>query len=217
VKKLHENCTVPGCGLPHKSRGFCATHYAQARRNISPVGPIKSRDSTPPERCTEESCSEPTKAKGLCKMHYARLLRHGHTRYRDRTKPARPCGVDGCSMVYYANGVCHAHYQHRKTMEQYGITVERYTEMLAQQNGRCAICDGIETMLDARTQRPRMLAVDHSHVTTVVRGLLCARCNRGIGFFEDRPELLTKAADYLISHQPSKPADTDSHESPTDS
>lgn len=200
MKKLHEHCTVPGCGLPHKSRGYCATHYAQARRNINPVGPIKTRDMSPPEHCTEEGCSEPTKAKGLCVTHYARLLRHGHTRYRDRTKPARPCSVDGCTMVYYASGVCHAHYQHTKTLQQYGLTPDSYKALLAQQGGGCAICGGQERAIDDRTQKPRMMAVDHHHATDKVRGILCSHCNRAIGLLGDSVNTVQSALYYLISH-----------------
>lgn len=51
----------------------------------------------------------------------------------------------------------------------YGITPERYQLMLAEQEGRCAICR-IEP-------GRRRLAVDHDHGTGQVRGLLCFGCN----------------------------------------
>lgn len=56
----------------------------------------------------------------------------------------------------------------------YGITVEQYNEMLESQGGVCAICHD-------NNIRELKLAVDHDHETGKVRGLLCDRCNRGIG------------------------------------
>ena len=47
----------------------------------------------------------------------------------------------------------------------------------------------------------RRLSVDHNHVTSKVRGLLCNNCNRGIGNFKDKKELLLKAISYLDKHE----------------
>lgn len=66
------------------------------------------------------------------------------------------------------------------------------------QNGLCAICsfDLSETSQDRiRT------ALDHSHRNGKVRGLLCSRCNCGIGQFKDSVDLLIKAAEYLLYHK----------------
>lgn len=76
--------------------------------------------------------------------------------------------------------------------KKYGITQEDYNRMLAEQDGCCKIC---------RSSDPvgvKSFAVDHDHVTGKVRGLLCHRCNPGLGYFQDNPELLRKAIDYLL-------------------
>jgi hypothetical protein len=66
-----------------------------------------------------------------------------------------------------------------------------YQAQLAKQGGGCAIC--------GKPPKPggRRLNIDHAHATGEVRGLLCARCNRGLGWFADSPHLLFAAAAYL--------------------
>lgn len=73
----------------------------------------------------------------------------------------------------------------------YGITLEQYHQMLADQNYRCAIC-GQEDEVEGRK-----LAIDHCHTTGKVRGLLCGKCNRGLGLFYDNSKLLQNAISYL--------------------
>lgn len=73
----------------------------------------------------------------------------------------------------------------------YGITPEQYDDMLAAQNGCCAICDRHETEFPVR------LAVDHDHISGEIRGLLCRYCNhRVVGRHRDSA-LLRKVADYV--------------------
>jgi hypothetical protein len=78
----------------------------------------------------------------------------------------------------------------------YGMTIEDYNKLLAEQQGVCAICQRPETQLD-RARKPRRLTVDHDHVHNKVRGLLCNRCNAGLGFLEDDPVRIQAAQDYL--------------------
>ena len=52
----------------------------------------------------------------------------------------------------------------------------------------CVIC-GDETPL----------VVDHSHTNHKIRGMLCNRCNQGLGLFRDDPELLEYARIYLLA------------------
>lgn len=82
-------------------------------------------------------------------------------------------------------------------LKMYGLDQEAYNAMLAAQDGLCAICQHPESYIDARTGDPRKLAVDHCHKTGRVRGLLCGRCNRGIGQFADDSSRVERAAAYL--------------------
>ena len=78
----------------------------------------------------------------------------------------------------------------RHLLAKYGITAEDYNYMLEQQRGGCAICFQSNTS-------GRRLAVDHNHDTGEVRGLLCGRCNIGLGQFGDNVDNLEAAIDYL--------------------
>jgi hypothetical protein len=70
---------------------------------------------------------------------------------------------------------------------KYGLSVDQYNEILANQNSMCAICGCYATTL----------AVDHDHVTNRIRGLICGNCNTGLGMFKDSVTSLAKAIEYL--------------------
>lgn len=88
--------------------------------------------------------------------------------------------------------------------KNFGITIERYAEMLKAQSGVCAICAQPETAI--RNGKLKMLAVDHCHAGSGIRGLLCQDCNLGIGRFADDPDRLRAAAAYLERHTMKKKA-----------
>ena len=77
-------------------------------------------------------------------------------------------------------------------LRKYGLSNGDYESMLAKQGGVCAICGE-----PPNPKRQHDLAVDHCHLTGTVRGLLCHKCNIGLGHFEDSEGLMTKAIDYL--------------------
>lgn len=70
---------------------------------------------------------------------------------------------------------------------QYGITLEQYDEMYAEQEGKCWIC--MESLEN--------LCVDHCHSNGTVRKLLCSNCNSGLGFFKDNVVFMKRAIKYL--------------------
>ncbi len=88
-----------------------------------------------------------------------------------------------------------AYWRMQSLKRKFGITVEDYERMWDDQRGLCAICDKPETKVVKG--RLNWLSVDHNHDTGAVRGLLCSRCNAGIGWMQDDPELLRAAANYL--------------------
>lgn len=86
-----------------------------------------------------------------------------------------------------------------------------YGQMHDAQGGVCAICGRAETKVHRDGSICR-LSVDHDHVSGDVRGLLCSKCNVGLGFFEDNPESLRKAADYIQSRTSTQSAQPDQKE-----
>ena len=86
----------------------------------------------------------------------------------------------------------------RNRCKAYGLTVEEYDAMYAQQLGLCRIC-----------HRPfPELHIDHKHVEgfdalppdekkRYVRGLLCRDDNLAIGVMEEDPVRVRTAADYV--------------------
>lgn len=76
---------------------------------------------------------------------------------------------------------------------KYGISIEEYGAMLEQQEGRCAICFAFPL-----PDKP--LYVDHCHDSKKVRGLLCQKCNSGLGMFGDDENRLRSAIRYLMDN-----------------
>lgn len=73
----------------------------------------------------------------------------------------------------------------------HGLKSEFRKFYLRKQGGRCAICN---VKIEKSKQR-----LDHDHRTGCFRGVLCARCNQGLGHFCDSPELLKRALEYLLA------------------
>lgn len=76
----------------------------------------------------------------------------------------------------------------QRLRRKYKMTIDDYNLMVYDQSGKCLICNKIPA---------KKLAVDHCHTTGDVRGLLCDRCNQGLGSFKDNITSLKNAIKYL--------------------
>jgi len=79
-----------------------------------------------------------------------------------------------------------------KLKAAYGITPEQYDKLLESQDRKCAIC-----FTKTPGGRTKMFFIDHCHDQGNIRGLLCMRCNTGLGLFLDNPKFLLNAISYL--------------------
>lgn len=78
----------------------------------------------------------------------------------------------------------------RKNLQRYGITVEAWEALFESQGRKCAVCT-------SEVHGGNGWHTDHCHSTGEVRGILCVRCNIGIGQFADDATRLRAAAAYL--------------------
>ena len=76
-----------------------------------------------------------------------------------------------------------------RLLRLFGLTPRDYEDILAQQNGVCAIC--------LAPPKKVRLGVDHRHKDGLIRGLLCWSCNKAISYVRDSPPAAQRLAEYL--------------------
>ena len=94
--------------------------------------------------------------------------------------------------INYAKPEVKAAKRNKDLIKNYGINTDEYELMLDSQNNSCAICRGPKT-----NNRTNYFDVDHCHKSGKVRGLLCSKCNLGLGYFQDNKKLMLLAYNYL--------------------
>ena len=211
-----------GCDRKHYSKNFCGAHYTRFKRTGAPHSetPLKQRGSV--NLCSVAKCEFPMSCKELCEAHYERLRRTGkiNADVPVARKSKIVCAVVGCGRAGKRSGLCEPHnarktkygdvlseipvgrmYKGNKTpnslkdkrlRQKYNITEEDFNTLKIEQGGQCVICQ--------QKNKRRDLVVDHNHISGKVRGLLCDRCNKTLGLLQDKPELATALASYLIKH-----------------
>ena len=111
--------------------------------------------------------------------------------YKDKAKIWKAANPD---KVY-----CPISNRKTKLKGTYGLSWEAFESMFTGQDGKCKICkDQKELWPEHKTDG---LYVDHCHDTGVIRGLLCSRCNAGLGQFRDNTDFLKEAVEYLNANK----------------
>lgn len=200
-----EKCVECGAKLSHNN----ITGYCQKHRELSPHRQEQQRQHRQsPGNKTWQRRHNQSKP-GIAQRKKYRTSAHGRKKEAEyRKSPARKTALKkyrdvnkekvNASNRRWRNspkGVkTHADIHLRKA---YGISLDTYNSLLEAQNGVCAICNCPETSI--RKGKVCALAVDHDHKMGKVRGLLCSKCNVGLGYFDDNPDRLRAAALYLVN------------------
>lgn len=82
-------------------------------------------------------------------------------------------------------------HKHNNLMSSYGISLDKFKEMLLTQDNKCRTCGA------NHADFKKGLHVDHCHKSKVVRGLLCSKCNTAIGLLKENIEVLENIINYL--------------------
>lgn len=101
---------------------------------------------------------------------------------------------DFCKDRYQKDGKqnkCRACKHNLYILSRYTLTSVGKREMLLKQKSRCMLCKEVIKFEKCN--------IDHDHKTGKVRGILCSRCNIGLGYFKDSPKLLFTAIQYLTT------------------
>lgn len=128
------------------------------------------------------ACGKPRRYATLCDNCYKRQLRATNPGYKARQQKQ--------AAEIRARDPKHLRQKRSRALRRrYGISLVDYERMLQEQRGLCRICCKVPT--------GRGLVVDHNHKTGKVRGLLCWRCNYGLGWFHDEAQWFHAACEYL--------------------
>lgn len=136
--------------------------------------------------------SENLDRRNRCKICY----RISNKKWRDKNREKK--NNDNRSYYYNNKEKVILNIEKSRLKRQYGITIEEYERMIVEQNNLCAICGKEET------EKYGKLAIDHDHNTGIVRGLLCHKCNRGLGCFDESEYILSNAIKYLLKNRKEK-------------
>lgn len=188
------HCTIAGCTNRINARGLCGKHYQQVRDGR--LGHPEAAEILREQPCSVDDCDHPAYARGWCNMHWQRNHRLGDPGEAERRRmvyeSGQLCAIKACERPPRWGVYCGSH---ARRFRKYGLTEQDLVGMLTRQKSRCAICGTAEPGSAGEW------CVDHDHITGQIRGLLCGRCNSGIGLLQDDPDIIKAAARYVTRHR----------------
>lgn len=180
-------CLIDTCERVAKHVGLCPAHYQRKQHGLEMSKPlvirrpphvVKLRDSAGRKYCI------------TCKT------------WRDESQFQVDSKVSDGLRVW-----CKGCARFKKCLRQWGLTPAQYHEIWQAQGGICPIClKSLGVNMEGRGRGP---AIDHDHrccprnssCGKCIRGIIHVKCNSLLGLAEDSPEVLIRAADYLVSRR----------------
>lgn len=127
-----------------------------------------------------------------------------HSRHREKFNAAtrawrlkNPESVLAANIAFRTSPEFAGYIREQQLRKNYGLTPEDYDRMYDEQGGKCAICKSDD---HKGRKSVKYWPIDHCHTTGKIRGLLCFRCNSGLGNFKDDIDSLKQAIEYLEKH-----------------
>lgn len=111
--------------------------------------------------------------------------------------PVKTCTRCGHLYRRLSNGYCNSCKRELATERKEALSAQDRAYFTAQQGSRCDIC-GLVSSLEN----------DHAHGSSIFRGLICGKCNKGLGLFGDSVERLLSAVLYLLERDASPDLET---------
>lgn len=146
-------------------------------------------------RCSFPSCPRKSLAKGLCSNHY---VQKAYAKNREKIREQAKRRYKERYSAYEKSKYSPEFRRAKALYSKYGLSLEEFKELEQIQKGVCAICLGPPSLsFHRKGVMSKVLQVDHDHKTGMVRGLLCGKCNIGLGTFQDSIDFLLKAVEYL--------------------
>lgn len=82
-----------------------------------------------------------------------------------------------------------------KLKQLYNISYDDWNKLRLLQNNQCAICKHFFNL-----DKPKLIHVDHDHITGVIRSLLCHYCNSALGLLKEDPAIIKNMLLYIEKH-----------------
>lgn len=200
-KNIPNNGKCSECEQPVLARGLCNLHYARQQH------PLRNTWKLLRSRYPNETPKKWERFEGFLADVGERPGPKHQLRRIDDSKKYSAANIKWVEPVlkggkqYYSLEE-RALYNREWTLNRkYNIGKVEYDALLKSQNGVCAICSEAETFINKKTGKLQEFSVDHDHKTGTVRGLLCVRCNRMLGYGRDDRNIILRAIDYLKEYE----------------